>query len=156
MRIISLVILSLAAMTVAGAAQAQDWRNNPAVPVDLREEVRDSFIFVFGNDVGASEVAGRANAMAGAAGGHVTHVYNASIRGFAAKIPAEAAARLAAQNPSIAYYEADNVAFAVAKPSKRPGGGGGGDTTTCDAETTPWGITRVGGPVTDVAVSGTA
>lgn len=154
MRIISLAILSLVAF--AGVAQAQDWRNNPAVPVDLREEVRDSFIFVFGNDVGASEVAGRANAMAAAAGGRVTHVYSASIRGFAAKMPAEAAARLAAQTPSIAYYEADNVAFAIAKPSKRPGGGGGGDTTVCDAQTTPWGIARVGGPVTDVAVSGTA
>ena len=142
-------------MTMAGAAQAQDWRNNPAIPVDLREELHDSFIFVFGNDVAPEDVAGRANAMADAAGGRVTHVYSASIRGFAAKMPAEAAARLAARNPSIAYYEADNVAFTVAKPSKRPGGGGG-DTTTCDAQTTPWGISRVGGPVTDVAISGTA
>ena len=64
MRIKSLAILSLAAITVAGAAQAQDWRNNPAIPVDLREELRDSFIFVFGNDVAPGEVAGRAAAVA--------------------------------------------------------------------------------------------
>jgi hypothetical protein len=154
MRTISLAILSLLTLAVAGAAQAQGWQDNPAVPVDLREELRDSFIFVFGNDVAPEEVAGRANAMAGAAGGRVTHVYSASIRGFAAKMPAEAAARLAAQNPSIAYYEADDVAFAVGKPAWA--GGGGGDSTACDPQITPWGVTRVGGPIPNVSSNVTA
>lgn len=150
MRIISLAILSILTLAIGDAAQAQDWRNNPAVPVDLREQVRDSFIFVFGDGVAPEDVAGRANAMATAAGGHVTYMYNASIKGFAAKMPAEAAARLAAQNPSISYYEPDNIAFAFAKPAKKPGGGGSGGSTSCDPQVTPWGVTRVGGPIANV------
>ena len=125
-------------------APAQDTPANLGIPVDLRDEVRNSFIFVFTDDVPASEVGGRANALARANGGRVTRVYTTALRGFAAKMPADAAARLAAQNPNIDYYEPDGIAFAFKKPPWA-GGGGGGEDTGCDPQVTPWGIARVGG-----------
>lgn len=129
----------------SGVVQAQGVSENLGIPVDLLEEVRDSFIFVFTGDVPAAEVGGRANALARANGGRVTHVYSTAIRGFAAKMPAEAAARLAAQNPAIAYHEPDAIAFAFEKPPWA--GGGGGDSAACVPQETPWGVTRVGGGV---------
>ncbi|HXV84183.1 MAG TPA: S8 family serine peptidase, partial [Candidatus Binatia bacterium] len=109
------------------------------------EEVRDSFIFVFTDNVPAFEVAGRANAIARASGGRITHLYTTALKGFAAKMPGDAAARMAARNPNIAYYEPDSIAFAFPKPPWA-GGGSGEESTTCSIQETPWGITRVDGP----------
>jgi len=127
-------------------APAQDTPANLGVSVDLREEVRDSFIFVFSDNVASSEVRGQANALARASGGRVTHVYTTALRGFAAKMPADAAERLAAQNPNIDYYEPDGIAFAFKKPAWANSGSDGEDGG-CDAQQTPYGITRVGGPI---------
>jgi len=102
---------------------------------------------VFSDVVPAAEVAGRANAVARANGGRVTHIYTTALKGFAAKMPADAAARVASQNPNIAYYEPDAIAFAFPKPPWAGGNTGGETTTACVAQETPWGITRVGGPV---------
>lgn len=130
------VICGLAGVPVLAAAQAQP--ANLGVSVEVREEVRNSFIFVLRDDVPANEVAGHANAFAAGAGGRVTHTYTASIKGFAAKLPDEAAARLLAANPLIASYEPDAVAYAFGKP---------GTTVAypCTTPQTPWGVTRVGG-----------
>ncbi len=68
----------------------------------------------------------------------ITYGYSKAIKGFAADMSAEDAARLAA-DPRIAYVEQDQVATIVGGP---PGGGGGGG-----GQTTPWGITRIGGSV---------
>jgi subtilisin family serine protease len=125
--------------------KAQHAFQNLGIPVDLLEEVRDSFIFVFTDRVTAFEVAGRANAIARANGGRVTHLYTAALKGFGAKMPGDAAARVAARNPNIAYYEPDVIAFAFPKPPWA-GGGSGEESTTCSAQQIPWGITRVGGP----------
>jgi subtilisin family serine protease len=125
--------------------KAQNAFQNLGIPVDLLEELRDSFIFIFRDNVPAFEVAGRANAIARANGGRVTHLYTTALKGFAAKMPGAAAARVAAQNPNIAYYEPDAIAFAFPKPPWA-GGGSGEESTTCNVEETPWGITRVGGP----------
>jgi len=134
----------LAALAATGTeAGAQGAPANLGVSVEVREEVLNSFIFVFKNDVPAAETGRRANALAGAHGGRVTHVYSAALKGFAAKMPDEVAARLLAQNPAIAYVEPDAIAYAFAKPSP-----GGGTPVPCGgAQETPWGITRVGGPV---------
>ena len=139
-------------------APAQDTPTNLGIPVDLRDEVRSSFIFVFTDDVPASEVSGRANALARANGGRVTRVYTTALRGFTAKMPANAAARLAAQNPNIDYYEPDGIAFAFAPPEWANNDKGGGEEDTgCDAQQTPYGITRVGGPLDGTAATvGTA
>ncbi len=134
-----------ATLAATAAVAQQDTPANLGVSVDLREEVRNSFIFVFNDDVPAAEVSGRANSLASANGGRVTHVYTTAIKGFAAKMPSEAAARVAAQNPNIAYFEPDGIAFAFPKPPWA-GGGGSEEDAACDLQQTPWGIARVGGP----------
>lgn len=126
-------------------ALAQGAPGNLGVSVDLREEVRDSFIFVFTDDVASTEVRGQANRLVRGQGGSLTFVYTTALKGFAATMPADAAARLAAQNPNIDYYEPDGIVFAFAKPPWA-GGGGGEETAACDPQVTPWGVTRVGGP----------
>jgi subtilisin family serine protease len=126
------------------AVPAQEGPSSLGASVDLREEVHDRFIFVFTADVPASEVSGRANALARASGGRLTHLHATALKGFAAKMPGDAAARVAAQNSNIAYYEPDTIAFAFPKPS---GAGGGKKDTGCSAEQAPWGITRAGGSV---------
>ena len=130
------VISSLAGLPAGVAAQTQP--GNLGVSVEVREEVRNSFIFVLRDDVPANEVARHANALAVGAGGRVTHTYTASIKGFAAKMPDEAAARMLAANPLIASYEPDAIAYAFGKP-------GTAAAYPCTAPQTPWGVTRVGG-----------
>ncbi len=145
MRINYLVAATALILAAGGTgAQAQDTNANPGISVELREEIRNSFIFVFTDDVASADVRGRANALARANGGRVTRVYTTALRGFAAKMPAEAAARLAAQNPNIDYYEPDGVAYASKKPTWA--GGGGGEDPVCDLQVTPWGISRIGRP----------
>ncbi len=73
----------------------------------------------------------------------MTRVYTTALRGFCAKMPGEAAARVAAQNPAVAYYEPDAIAFAFKKPPWA--GGGDGEEAAPDPQITPWGIDRVGG-----------
>lgn len=81
--------------------------------------------------------------------------YNKALPGFAAKLTAEQLDRLKADE-RVDYIEQDKVVM-LAPPCGTPNGGpcdgdGGGDGGG-SGQTTPWGITRVGGPV---ASSGTA
>jgi len=141
-------LLAVSALLIVAAstpAQAQQSQNDLGVSVDLREEVRDGFIFVFANNVPTSQVGPQANALARANGGRVTRVYTSALKGFAAKMTASAASRLATQNPNIDYYEPDGLAFAFRPPSWA--GGGDSTVTSCDPQQTPWGVTRVGGPI---------
>lgn len=124
------------------AALAQETEHQQlGVSADVLEAVRDNYIFVLDSGVAPAEVRGRANALMARHGGRLGHVYTSSIRGFSAKMPAKAAARLAAETAEVAYYEADQPAFLF---QGRPGGGGGGGGTP---QVTPAGIARVGGPM---------
>jgi subtilisin family serine protease len=66
----------------------------------------------------------------------VLNVYESSIKGFSVKATADEAREIA-KFTEVAYVEQDRVVTLA-----RPGGGGSG----LPAQTTPWGITRVGGP----------
>lgn len=101
------------------------------------EMVRDSWIFVFDSSVPQHAVRATAEQAVAGVGQRPGHVYQYTIRGFSARMPADAAKRLAAQNRNIKYYEADQVASVIGRPS--------GGTTTPPAQTIPWGITRVNG-----------
>lgn len=128
----------------SGGATAQ---SGPAgdVPADVAAGLENSFIFVLNHNVSAIDAPGQAQALTTAAGGVLEHVYTTAMRGFSAKMPAAAAARMAAMNPQIAYYEADGVARAIAPGGNAgPPGGGGGSTSP---QVTPSGIVRVGGPL---------
>lgn len=71
----------------------------------------------------------------------IEHAYGSTIAGFSAAMTAREAAQLRADS-RVAYIEPDRVI--TLSQGKRPGGGGGGGSTS---ETTPWGITEVGGAV---------
>lgn len=103
------------------------------------EMVRDSWIFVFDSSVPQHAVRATAEQATAGVGQRPGHVYQYTIRGFSARMPADAAKRLAVQNRNIKYFEADQVASVIGRPS--------GGTTTPPAQTTPWGITRVKGGV---------
>lgn len=103
-----------------------------ALNAEERAMIRDSWIFVFHDSVPRVEVAVHAQRMSASVGASVGHVYENSIRGFSARMSAQAAAQLAAKNPQIRYYEADQIARANAKP-----------TSSQPQQSIPWGITRV-------------
>ncbi len=69
----------------------------------------------------------------------MSHVYGTVLKGFSAKLTQEEVLALRSDQ-DIAYIEQDQI-FTVSMGGP-PGGGGGGGTA---AQTTPWGITRVGG-----------
>lgn len=119
----------------------------PIASAQQIEDVRDSYIFVFEDYVAGNAANDRARQLVGQANGQLRHVYTTAIRGFSARMPAEAAARLAANNPQIAYFEADQIAFPFPPPPGRGPGGGGDDGGggSGPAQETPWGISRVGG-----------
>ncbi len=125
--------------------------SGPAVAVSARptaaavagSAIPDSWICVFkkGSIAPGTEQA-EANKVTGKAGGKIGHVYRYALQGFSINLPAQGAKAVAAHNPNIEYCEADQVATVIdpINALARPGGGGGSTT-----ESTPAGITRVGG-----------
>lgn len=117
-----------------------------AAPVQAQvagDKIPGAYICVFNSSVAKGDIEGQARGIVGAAGGQVSHIYRATIRGFAARLPEQAIARMREHNPNIAYCEQDQVVTLVPiRAERRPGGGGG---TPQPAQSTPWGITRVNG-----------
>jgi hypothetical protein len=123
-----------------GVSVAVHAQSMGSLVAEERAMIRDSWIFVFHESVPRAEVPLQAQRLSASVGAQAGHVYQNSIRGFAARMSAQAAAQLAARNPQIKYYEADQIARAIAKPI-----GGGG--TSSPSQTVPWGITRVHGGI---------
>lgn len=129
-------------------AEAQD----SSGPAAVLNDIHDSYIFVFDPSVAPNDVGARADALVISSGGRMRHVYTTAIRGFAANMSATAAQQIYDNNPNITYFEADGLVTLIdaegkVKPTKKPPGtpGGGGGSDTPELQTTPWGITRVGG-----------
>ena len=162
---------SIAAAVFVGMAapgMAQDAGPVSDIPGRLMQELRDSYIFVFDDSVRETAVRGRANALARRHGGVVGHVYTTAIRGFSARMPAHAAARMAARNPEIAYYEADGLVRADGNntnaASRRDANGRMPDRLPRAAakpvidnsespQVVPSGVARVGGPVDETGLT---
>lgn len=70
---------------------------------------------------------------------NIEHVYGSTIEGFSVSLTDEQY-QLLVKDPSVKYIEPDRI-ISIAQGKGKPGGGGGGST----GQTTPWGITRVGG-----------
>ncbi len=140
---VGMVVLLLLLAPAAGAQDDADGPFPAQAPRDLLDEAGYRFIFVFKDSVPRGSVPERADALVREHGGQGIHHYTAALKGFAARMAPEAAARLAAR-PVVAYYEADQVARAVAapagkgKPPKPP--------AACTGQTPDWGVLRVGGP----------
>lgn len=108
------------------------------------DKIANSYICVFKNDrVGQGDVEAKANAAAQAQGGSLNRVYKYAIRGFAANISEQGMNAMRRNNPSIAYCEQDQVITAIPVTMQ-------GQPVTAQAETTPWGITRVRGGLSGV------
>jgi len=117
----------------------------------VQGQIPDQYIVVFNTSV--VRVPEAASEMARAHAATPLFVYEHSLRGFAARMSAQAAAQLA-RDPRVAYVEPDGVVQLspdeIPGAGAPPGGGakgkpGGGSGCTSGSETTPWGVTRVGG-----------
>lgn len=137
-------VLLPASNGASGAALVQASTTAAAEPGTT---IPDSWICVFrtGSVAPGAERA-EANKVVGKAGGRIGHVYSHALQGFSINLPAQAASVVASHNPNIDHCEADQIATIIdpVNALAKPGGGGGGTGT----ETTPVGITRVGGGTT--------
>ena len=135
------VTLSTALFLVSGSANAVN------VSKDMRDEAKNSYIFVFNEDVATSRVPAMASDMAKAHAATVRTTFKKVFKGFSANITAQAAARLAT-NPAVKYYEQNGIASitvmpdAVANRVKT-----NGRTAPTVPQSTPYGISRVGGGI---------
>lgn len=138
------------------AAKAQEGAADPfrpQAPREMVEEVKSRFIFVFDDSVPRGSVPEWAEALVREHGGQVIHRYSAALKGFAARMAPEAAARLAGTR-FIAYHEPDQVFWAVAPPAGK--GKPPRAAAECTGETIDWGVARVGGPVDGSGLSNSA
>lgn len=74
-------------------------------------------------------------------GASVDHVYRSALRGYAARMSEQSAARVAGEAGVASVVQDRRVS--IAKPGGKPGGDGGGGTAP--AQTVPTGIKRIGG-----------
>ena len=115
-------------------------------PAEILDITNNSFIFVFNSNIPNNEISSLAQQLTDNYGGKLRHVYSKALKGFSAKISAEAASLLASQNPEIMRY-GRNGAVRV-KPSKQ-GNAGANASGKVPKPKTPdpqWGLNRVGGP----------
>lgn len=134
--------------TLAFAAACSD-TSTPVAPDDLAPEfavgaqAAANVIVVLNADFAAGNHAANraaARAIARSLGVSPTHVYGTALFGFAGTVP-EGRLNALARDPRVAYVERDQPVTLAPPPGKGPGGGG----DPAPSQTTPWGITRVGG-----------
>jgi len=136
----ALLITGLLGLGIGFSAWAQSNDDASSGPMAVLEEIKNSYIIIFKENVPANEVAMQAHSMASAHGASMRHVYTKAVRGFSAHMSAQAAMRLADHN-RVAYVEKDGLVSMIGKPvntNAKPGPA---------PQSTPWGISRVGGPV---------
>lgn len=105
------------------------------------KKIEGQYICVFQPALVAKDkVKGEAARAAAESEGVLTFSYENTIRGFAVNTTEKGIAKLLAKNPRVAYCEQDQEMAVVPTAQGKPGG-----DVTAQAETTPWGITRVGG-----------
>lgn len=132
----SLLVAASAVSVLFGVSTAQAQVAGDKIP--------GSYICVFkAGAVGRGAEQAEANASARAVGATVSYVYSTAIKGFAARMPEQAVAKLKAANPKIDYCEQDQVMALI--PVRAEGKPSGGSTSTQPAQQTPWGIARVNG-----------
>ena len=128
------------------------------IPDELLEEANSSYIFVFDDAVPADQLRGHARRLTKQADGKLRHVFTKALKGFSASVSATAAAHIGASS-HVAYYEPNQIYWATritkhsdehARGDAVSAGRGPGRDDDDDEEppqVTPWGITRIGGPI---------
>jgi len=111
----------------------------PAYAQSAGDKIAGSYICVFHSGaVSRGAVQSEAKRAVGSAG-LLKRVYSVALRGFATTMSEQAVANMRAKNPKIAYCEQDQVVTAIkVTAAGKPGSG------VQPAESTPWGIARVG------------
>jgi hypothetical protein len=104
----------------------------------------NDYICTFTSNVARAAVPQETARAVGPEMGQILFTYQWAVRGFAVRLPASSSrasvtARLKAHNANIRACEHDGITRAAVMLAGRPGGGG-------STQTTPWGVTRVGGP----------
>jgi subtilisin family serine protease len=121
-----------------------------AAPANAKagDKISNQYICTFDRAMPAASVRNEAAKAAGKVLGEVLFTYTHTIKGFAVHTAAlpngrSPVAEMRAANPKITACEQDQMMSIIqSRGAARPGGGGGGG-----AETTPYGITMVGGSV---------
>ena len=146
----ALPFLAVAGLAVSACSDSTEPAPETPSLAASQGAIPDQYIVVF--HAGVSRVPDVAAELAREHAATPMFVYQYSIRGFAARMSAQAAARLA-RDPRVASVEADGVVQippdenpgANAPPGAAQGKPGGGSGCSTGSQTTPWGITRVGG-----------
>jgi subtilisin family serine protease len=143
MRMFILGLIGVSLSSTASPALAQE--ATAEAPAGGRMAVANQYLCQFDSSVSKAAVRNEAGKAIGPELGRLLFVYENTIRGFAVRLPASpssksAVARLRANNPKISRCTPDGVVRADGGPAGRPGGGGG------SGQSTPWGVSRVGGP----------
>jgi subtilisin family serine protease len=109
-----------------------------AVPASAKK-IEGQYICVFQPSLVAKDkVKGEAVRAAAEGEGQIIFTYENTVRGFSVTATEKGIAKLLAKNPRVAYCEQDQE---MSLPTAQAAGGG----VTAQAETIPWGVTRVGG-----------
>ena len=110
-------------------------------------EAKNSFIFIFNEDVPMSRVSAMASGMAKKHAATVRTTFKHVLKGFSANISVQAAARLAT-NPAIKYYEQNGVATITVMPEVTADKIElNGKPVAILPQSVPYGISRVGGGI---------
>jgi len=106
---------------------------------ELMNEVQNQCIVRMSNDASSHDVKGKALGLQKKGVG-VKNTFKHSIKGMTVKMSCDKAQAKFGDDPSIVSFTPDGI---VSISKGKPGGGGGGS----QGQTTPWGISRVAGPV---------
>ncbi|EEX94512.1 peptidase S8/S53 subtilisin kexin sedolisin [Vibrio orientalis CIP 102891 = ATCC 33934] len=144
----STIIAQLVAFTLAPLALNASAEPPTFQMGQMLSEAQNTCIVRFDDSISKFDVEGRTRGMLVASNAQAKHIYKHSIKGFAVNMPCVKAQDVFGDDPDIVSFEQDSLIFALAPP---PGKGknkdDSGDPPEETSQTTPWGITRVGGPV---------
>lgn len=126
------------------AAQAASAQPATFQGASLDLEVNNTCIVRFNDDISKFDVEGKARGMLVSSNAKAKHIYKNAIKGMAVNMSCDKAKVAFANNADIMRFTPDGMVHAnPAKALKgKPGSGGGSN-----GQTTPWSVTRVGGPV---------
>ena len=153
--VMSCLAIGLMGLTLANNAEAKkDTASFDLDPSLLN--VHNRCIVRLRDDLPKADVVGRAKGLLARANAMnngnaaLKYVYQHSIKGFTVGMPCVQAQRAFGNDAMVQSLTPDSIVHMNPRPpGKGPGGGGGGGETP-DPQTTPWGIARVGGPVSGV------
>jgi subtilisin family serine protease len=104
------------------------------------DRIPDAYIIVLNNNISSADVGSIAATLGSKHGATPHHLYRRAVKGFSATMSATSAAAMA-RDSRVHHIEPDyTVSVEPTSATQKPGTGGSGQVT-------PWGVSRVGGPI---------